>query len=226
MALRALVRFRRRLGRQDGFTLIELLIAITLMSIVMAVFGTTLASVQRTAMKEDRLSQSNDQARLALEQIDREMRSGNVLYSPALENGSGAGALTSCTGCLPYYTMRIYTQTNADTRYSGFGSGYVCVMWQIDSQQRLLERTWPPEQPEEASDWRIVATGIVNRTVGTQAFSLDSDPLKGNRTLNVTLKINSQYSKDPASTMTLQDAFTGRNTSYGYPVSVCQDAPS
>jgi prepilin-type N-terminal cleavage/methylation domain-containing protein len=216
----------KRLSRQDGFTLVELLVAMSLMAIVMAVFGTTLASVQRTAMQEDRLGQSNDQARLALEQIDREMRSGNVLYSPAVENGSGAGALTSCTGCLPYYTMRIYTQTNADSRSSGYGNGYLCVMWQVDTQEQLKVRTWPPEQPEEASSWRIVATGVVNRTLGTRAFTLDPDPLKGNRTLNVTLAVNSDYGDDPGSTLTLHGAYTGRNTSYGYPVSVCQDAPT
>jgi len=216
----------RRLRSDQGFTLVELVVAMSLMGIVLAVFGTTLASVQRTAVKEDAYGQSNDQARLALEQIDHEMRSGNVLYDPGLENGSGAGALSSCTGCLPYYTMRIFTQTNADTRASGFGSGYLCVMWQIDANKQLLERTWPPDQPEEASAWRIVATGIVNRTVGSPAFTLDSDPLKGGRTLNVNLKVNADYTHYPGNTSTEQSAYTGRNTSYGYPVDVCSNAPS
>ena len=61
---------------------------------------------------------------------------------------------------------------------------------------------------------------------GSPSGSLDADPLKGNRTLNVTLTINSDYTHYPTSTVTLQSAFTGRNTSYGYPVSVCQEAPS
>jgi prepilin-type N-terminal cleavage/methylation domain-containing protein len=216
----------RRLHGQEGFTLVELMVAMSIMGIVLAIFGTTLASVQRTAVKEDVFGQSNDQARLALEQIDHEMRSGNVLYDPSLENGSGAGALTSCTGCLPSYTMRIYTQTNSVTRADGSGNGYVCIMWTIDANKQLLSRTWPPDQPEEASGWRVVATGVVNRTVGTPAFALDGDPLKGGRTLNVTLKVNADYTHYASNTVTLQAAYTGRNTSYGYPVNVCADAPS
>jgi prepilin-type N-terminal cleavage/methylation domain-containing protein len=216
----------RRLNEQEGFTLVELIVAMSIMGIVMAVFGTTLASVQRVSVKEDALGQSNDQVRLALEQIDHEMRSGNVIYDPSLENGSGAGAIASCTGCQPYYSMRLYTQTNADTRTTGDAAGFVCVMWQINTSQQLLERTWPPDQPEEASAWRIIASGVVNRVTGTQAFSLDSDPLKGGRTLNVTLNVNSNITLYPNSTVTLQAAYTGRNTSYGYPVSVCAVAPS
>jgi prepilin-type N-terminal cleavage/methylation domain-containing protein len=216
----------RRLNEQEGFTLVELIVAMSIMGIVMAVFGTTLASVQRVSVKEDALGQSNDQVRLALEQIDHEMRSGNVIYDPSLENGSGAGAIASCTGCQPYYSMRLYTQTNADTRTTGDAAGFVCVMWQINTSQQLLERTWPPDQPEEASPWRIIASGVVNRVTGTQAFSLDSDPLKGGRTLNVTLNVNSDITRYPNSTVTLQAAYTGRNTSYGYPVSVCAVAPS
>jgi len=182
--------------------------------------------VQKVSVKEDALGQSNDQVRLALEQIDHEMRSGNVIYDPSLENASGPGAVASCTGCQPYYSMRLYTQTNADTRTTGDAAGFVCVMWQINTSQQLLERTWPPDQPEEASAWRIVASGVVNRATGIQAFSLDPDPLKGGRTLNVTLNVNSDITHYPNSTVTLQAAYTGRNTSYGYPVSVCAVAPS
>jgi prepilin-type N-terminal cleavage/methylation domain-containing protein len=217
-----------RLRPEDGFTLVEMVVALMLMSIVLLVFGTVLASVQRVAMKEDALGQSNEQIRLAIQEIDREMRSGNVIYDPGLENaGAGVpGSLASCTGCQPYYTMRIYTQTNANTRTGGDAAGFECVMWMIDSNQQLLARSWPPEQPENASGWRIVATGVVNRVNGQHAFSLDPDALKGGRTLNVVLQANNDITHFPTNTVTVQAAFTGRNTSYGYPVSVCQQAPS
>jgi prepilin-type N-terminal cleavage/methylation domain-containing protein len=213
---------------QDGFTLVEMLVAMAIMSIVLAVFGTVFASVQNTAMKEDALGQSNDQIRLAIYEIDREMRSGNVIYDPSLENAASSvpGHIASCTGCLPNYSMRIYTQTNANTRTGGDAAGFECVMWQVDASQELLVRSWPPEQPEDASAWRVVATGIVNRVNNQPAFSLDPDPLKGGRTLNVTLQSNNDITHFPKNTVTEQDAFTGRNTSYGFPVSVCQQAPS
>jgi prepilin-type N-terminal cleavage/methylation domain-containing protein len=218
----------RRASAEQGVTLVELIVAMAVMAIVMSVFGTVLASVQRTAMKEDSLGQSNDQVRLAVEEIDREMRSGNVLYDPSLENAANSvpGHIASCSGCQPYYTMRIYTQSNANTQTGGDAAGYTCVMWQVDSTQRLRSRTWPPDQPDQATAWRIVATGVVNRVTGVNAFALDSDPLKGSRTLNVSLQANTDISHYPNGTVSIQAAFTGRNTSYGYPVTVCQDAPS
>lgn len=212
-----------RLRSQDGFTLVELMVTIAIMSISLAMFGSVLASVQRTAMKEDDLGQSNDQLRLAIEQIDHEMRSGNVLYDPAMENApvGTVGRIASCSGCLPSYTMRIYTQTNSPTR-----SSYMCVLWQIDSQQRLLTRMWPADQPTQATAWRVVATGVVNRALGTPAFAIDADPLKAGRTLNVTFAVNNDLTHDPSGTVTVQAAYTGRNTSYGYPVSVCGATPT
>jgi type II secretory pathway pseudopilin PulG len=202
-------------------TLVELLVAMSIMSIVIVVFGSVLASVQRVAVKEDELGQTNDQIRLALEQIDHELRSGNVMYDPSLENAGGSGSITSCSGCLPDYTMRLYTQTNADTR-----GQYMCVLWQIDDQQQLLSRMWPAGLTNQATPWRIVATGVVNRDLGIPAFSLDPDPLKGDRTLDVTLAANADLTHDPNGTVTAQAAYTGRNTSYGYPTTLCSSTPS
>jgi type II secretory pathway pseudopilin PulG len=219
-------RFRSSLLEEEGTSLVELLMAMAIMSIVVVVLGTTLSSIQRAAIKQDDLGQMNDQARLALEQIDHEMRSGNVLYDPDLENGGGADALPSCAGCEPGYTMRIYTQANASTRTLSSPTGHVCVLWQIDTEQRLLTTSWPPDQPENATAWRVVAEHVVNRDLGAAAFSLDTDPLKGGRTINISLAVNADLEHEPGQTMTLQAAYTGRNTSYGYPVSVCQDTPT
>jgi prepilin-type N-terminal cleavage/methylation domain-containing protein len=211
----------RRAGPEEGFTIVELMVALAIMSIVVVVLGTTLSSIQRAAIKQDALSTMNDQARLAVQQIDHEMRSGNVLYDPDIENGAGADAITSCTGCLPGYTMRVYTQTHAESR-----GGYMCVLWAIDDERRLLSRMWPPGLPADATNWRVVATDIVNRDLGIPAFDLDDDPQKGGRTLAIRLDVNVNLEGEPDQTTTIQSSYTGRNTSYGYPVSVCQDTPS
>ena len=197
---------------ERGMTLVELLVAMFVLSIVTAIFGSTLASVQSAVVREDRYSQANDQVRLAMEQLDREIRSGNVLYDPA----------TPLAGYLPYYYVRIYTQTNAPTR-----GGYVCSMWQIDTNQRLLTQRWSPANPNgTTTGWRVVATGVVNRALSEPAFQLDADPMKGNRTLNVTLAVNADLTHSPTQTVRLNAALTARNTSYGYPVSVCSTLPS
>ena len=70
---------------------------------------------------------------------------------------------------------------------------------------------------------------LIRRVLGLgdkKRMPLDSDPLKGGRTLNVNLKINADYTHYPGNTSTEQSAYTGRNTSYGYPVDVCSNAPS
>jgi hypothetical protein len=61
--------------------------------------------------------------------------------------------------------------------------------------------------------------------VPVHAFELDADPLKGGRTLRVTLLVNEDYDDHLGSTFELTQALTGRNASYGYPVSVCNDTP-
>lgn len=197
-------------------TLVELLVSMMIMGIAMTIFGTTLASVQNGVVQQDRFSQANDQARLALEQLDRQMRSGNVLYDPATEGSATSGAGSSYNG----YMVRIYTQTNADTQ------GYTCVQWRVNSSNQLQTRSWPPDDTVHVTPWRTVAEGIVNRVVGVPAFALDPDALKGNRVLNVTLRVSVDPNVTASSATEIQAAFTGRNTEYGYPSTVCSSPPA
>ncbi len=206
-----------RWGSEEGMTLVELLVAMFILGIVALVFTSTLSSVQRRVVDQERLSSTLDQARLAIQQLDREIRSGNVLYDPALENNGRS----SCDGCLPGYTLRVYTQSNAPTR-----GGYLCALWQVDAEDRLLVRYWPPSNPAGATAWRVVATGIVNRALSEPAFTLEADPLKGGRTVNVSLAVNEDLANRPGQTVRIQASLTGRNTSYDYPVNVCAQVPA
>jgi prepilin-type N-terminal cleavage/methylation domain-containing protein len=202
------------LARQDGITLVEVVVATAILGIVMLVFTSTLASMQKAVVAEDVRSRLNDQAQLALQDLDRQVRSGNLLYNPASETGSvdpfGAGA--TATG----YMFRVYTQT----KYNPSDEPR-CALWFVDNEERLLYRSWPVQDPEAASDWRVVAESIVNRQIGTAPFVLDST----NRTVTVTLKANADYAHDPSATQTFRESLTGRNTSFGYPNNVCQDLP-
>ena len=207
----------RRARGEGGMTLAELLVAMFVMGIAMMIFSSVLASVQRGVVAQESLNRTLESARLAVQQLDREIRSGNVLYDPALENNGQP----SCTGCEPGFTLRIATQSNADTR-----GGHTCVLWQIDDQQRLLTRRWPPNVPADATAWRVVATGLVNRALGEAAFAIDTDPLKGGRTLNITLALNQDLGNRPGQTVRIRAALTGRNTSYDYPTNVCSTTPA
>jgi prepilin-type N-terminal cleavage/methylation domain-containing protein len=214
---------RRRLQGQDGMTLPELMVTMSLLGVVLLIATSVMASIQRTVTYEESLTRTLDSARLAVQELDRELRSGNVLYDPSLENApvGTPGRIVSCTGCDPGYTLRVYTQTNADT----LGT-YKCVLWKIDTSQRLMVRSWPPSLPSNATSWRVVTTGVVNRDLNTAAFTLDPDVLKGGRTLNVVYAVNSDLAHRAGQTARIQASLTGRNTSYGYPANVCQQTPS
>jgi prepilin-type N-terminal cleavage/methylation domain-containing protein len=196
-----------------GFTLTEMLVAMMVMALASGVFFSTLASVQKSVAETDIRTRSNTQARLALQTLDHEVRSGNVLYNPA-------------TSSDPYYRFKIYTQANAGGNPR---PTYTCRLWRITSTGELQTRWWPPSQPEDATEWRTEATGIVNKIVPTpqHAFELDPDPNKGGRTINVVFLVNEDLNKDVSSgTVKIQSALTGRNTSYGFPTAVCATEPA
>jgi type II secretory pathway pseudopilin PulG len=213
----------RRTRGEGGMSLLELLVSMAVTAIALLAITSVLASAQKSVTHQESLTQTLDQARLAVQQLDRELRSGNVLYDPALENA--VGGVASCSGCTPGYTLRVYTQSNADTRAVGGSNGYRCVLWKIANQQ-VMTRYWPPLDPADASGWRVVATGVVNQDLNQRAFSLDPDPLKGGRTLNVAYLVNSNLTNRPTQTDAAAAALTGRNTSYGYPADICLATPS
>src|SRR5918995_7271911 len=123
----------RRLRGERGMTLVELLVAMAILSIVMLVMTTTLSSIQRAVVEEDVRTRLNDQARLAVQSIDRLVRSGNILYDPVDESGNDPfdGAATG-------YMFRIYTQAEQSAAQDAR-----CALWIVNDEQELMYRTWP-----------------------------------------------------------------------------------
>jgi type II secretory pathway pseudopilin PulG len=204
----------------EGISLTELMVAMMVMALASGVFLTTLASVQRSVAETDIRTRTNTQARLALQTLDHEVRSGNLLYDPEsytdLEDR--------------YFRFKVYTQANATTRQPT--PGYTCRLWRITDANELQTRWWQPypaDPDATASAWLTVATGVVNRAVDPEepAFVLDDDPNKGGRTVNVVFLVNEDLNGDLSSgTVKVQGSLTGRNTSYGFPIGVCSDEPA
>ncbi len=192
-------------------TLVELVVAMGILSIVMLVLTTTLSSIQRAVVEEDVRIRLNDQARLAMQSIDRLVRSGNILYDPVDESGNDPYS-ASATG----YLFRIYTQAEQSS-----GQDARCALWLVNDDQQLLYRTWPILAPNGASDWTIVADGIVNRDLSQPAFSLDS----AGRTIAVEFHVNPDLARRPQATQVVEASLTGRNTSFGYPIQLCSELP-
>jgi prepilin-type N-terminal cleavage/methylation domain-containing protein len=201
-----------RLRDERGVTLVELVVAMMIMSIVAVVFTTALAVVQNAVVRESAWSTNVDQARLAVENIDRMIRSGNVLFPPASDGSS----------------IIVYTQSNAPSFKSGAWSGNRCMQWRVSGGQ-LQMRWWKPNEAgvtQSPTTWQVVASNIVNYVSPNNqvAFSLDPDPNKGGRTVLSVLLVNS--STRSAQTVKIQQALTARNTSYSYLSTACNPTPA
>jgi len=200
-------------------TLVELTVSMSMLTIVSVIFLTALASVQRGVERQTDRTTTNDQIRLALQQLDHEIRSGNLLYDPQNETPDPSNDV------VPNQSLRIYTQANADIR----NPGNQCVQWRITSNGELQSRRWATNWRDDpatlVTNFRVVADDVVNRdpTVNVKAFSLDPDPAKGGRTMVVSLVVNSNSKS--GQNVKIQQSITGRNTEYGYPSSVCADIP-
>ena len=107
------------MGSDEGVSLPELLVTMAIFSIVMSVVFSAMIAIEKQTAKVQNSAQAISQVRLGLAQIDKQVRSGNVLYSPADEPAS----VPSCTASGTSGTcMRVYTQTNGTQR---------CVQWQV-----------------------------------------------------------------------------------------------
>jgi type II secretory pathway pseudopilin PulG len=210
----------RRLRSEEGMTLVELTVSMSMMAVVAVIFLTALASVQRGVERQTDRTTTNDQVRLAIDQLDHEIRSGNLLYDPQNEADPDPSHEV-----VPYMSLRIYTQANADIR----NPGNQCVQWRItdigELQSRRWATNWRDDPPNLVTNFRIVAENVVNRdpTVNVRAFTLDPDPAKGGRTIVVSLVVNSNSKS--GQNVTIRQSVTGRNTEYGYPSNVCADIP-
>src|SRR3954469_11594467 len=153
----SLERLRRADDHRDGgFTLIEMLISMMVFSIAIAMVYTAIVKVQHYTTDVQGSADANSELRQAIATIDKQVRSGNVLYSPANE--------TSPSTCTPSGTdagtcMRVYTQANGTQR---------CVQWQVlaapspPGTQIVRSRSWSPTWTTDGSytGWKTEARGL------------------------------------------------------------------
>jgi Tfp pilus assembly protein PilW len=206
-----------RRDERGAASLIEIAVTLGLLSVVMTMFMSVTASLQTTTTRSEERVRRNDDARLAMAQLDREIRSGNVLYDPSLESNAAPAA-----DIVPGMSLRVYTQADAPNR----NPGNQCAQWRI-SGGKLQTRRWASTDPNgTVTSWWTVAENVVNRTVSpqVQAFTLDSTAAYGGRIMKIRLVVD--RSNDQADPEEFDLSITGRNTQYGYPTNVCQTIPS
>jgi len=215
-------KLRARLGldrdQQSGFTLIELLITMTVFGIAMTLVTKAVNKVEHFANDAQGSADANGEVRLALDDIDRQVRSGNVLYSPANEV-----VPSSCTasGTDAGTCMRVYTQANGVQR---------CVQWQVlpdpanATTSIIRSRSWSPDWQTDGSytAWATKARGLL-RTPSQAPFTLQGAVTSSSaRFLSVRFE-----ARDPRrrGAVVLTSALSGRNTNYGYDAGLCSPVP-
>ena len=207
----------RTLREEGGFTLVELMITMAMMVMVVVVFLSVFWNVNQGVATQRERSIANDQARLAIENLDREIRSGNVIYDPAAED-------------LPGYGFRIYSQSNAPSRTSGSiytnSQGFSCVEWVINDDRQLARRFWKPGVPTVFSSWRVLAENVVNRVDGIEVPAFTVDTVNAPRTVVVTLMVDTDTDEIVSRPVRIQTSITGRNTTVGIPSAVCDPGPA
>jgi type II secretory pathway pseudopilin PulG len=181
------------------------MVTLALLGLVLAIFSSAMVTMFDRVHTAGRRSESNDAIRLAIEEIDRQVRSGNVIHDPELEVLD------------PGMSLRIYTQTNAPTALDANR----CVQWRV-ADGLLRTRSWSADG-SNVSGWRTVADNLQN-TPGSTAFSFDDTNAGfGQRTLRVHFIVNRDAAE--GRDVEIGASLTGRNVQFGYPLTLCDTIP-
>lgn len=216
-------RLRARLGidreeQESGFTLVELLITMVVFGLAMTMVTKAVGKVERFAGDAQGSADANSEVRLALDDIDRQVRSGNVLYSPANETTPSS---CTATGTDAGTCMRVYTQANGVQR---------CVQWQVlpdpakPTTSIIRSRSWSTTWQTDGSytAWATKARGLL-LTPSVAPFTLQGAVTSSSsRYLSVRFE-----AKDPRrpGAVVLTSALAGRNTNYGFDAGLCSPVP-
>lgn len=199
---------------EGGFTLIELVVAMSVFGAVMVMAMTAVVTLQKDTNRIANEESAVTQARSALTDIDRQVRSGNVLYAPGNELETAGCTATSATATSGN-CMRIYTQANGNQR---------CVQWQVLGTGELRTRSWSATWQTDGivTSWKTVARGLV--TTGGDPFTLQGATTAFSaRLLDLRFEVSVPQS---SRTVRLDSSLSGRNTNYGYDSGTCRPAPA
>ncbi|WP_084101402.1 PilW family protein [Demequina sp. NBRC 110051] len=225
--------FRLR-KEEHGFTLVELVVTMAVFSVIMAIVFAVLIQMMGLTKESVARSDSIQQARLGLSQIELQVRSGAVIRNPEAENVADSGASK-------FYSMRILTELNGNP---------TCAQWRVvdsagSGRGNLEFRTWDPAYPvvEQVSDWGVVARDLVLVDVAPEDSS-DIDPEDAGtwppfwvddsvggdteaQFVRVTLRLKSAEQSESSKPTSVTTMVTGRNTVFGnYTDESCSPVPA
>jgi prepilin-type N-terminal cleavage/methylation domain-containing protein len=189
-----------RTAREVGFTLIEVMVTSALMLVVLAIVLPQLSSSITNFDNARVRSDTSDAAQLALDQIQHDVVSSNVLY----QDGAGILHLQVYGGSPVASSTTVATTVPSST----------CVEYQV-AGDALQRRTKTPTAgiaaggaPTYTGSWYSVMHGIVN---SSQAGNPVVFTVNSNRSLDVNLWVNADHrTTNAAKPSQFTSTFTGR----------------
>lgn len=212
---------QERERRDGGYSLVEMIVAMSIFTgLLLVVFSVLVSITQQTSDNMARTRQV-EQLRVGLMQIDRQVRSGNVISDPAGETLAGSGVE-------PGYSLRVYTQADGVLQ---------CAQWRVvfdgAEQGRLEYRSWDPQwvSTGEVEPWRVVARDLVDqRATDPSAVAPFSNQIAAGgseaQAVRVTLWLKDAKADARSKAATVSSVLTGRNTVFGYPADECGTIPA
>ena len=201
-------------------TLTELLVSMLIFSVLIGLVFTVLIQVMNQTRDSVGRERQVQELRIAMMQIDRQVRSGNVISDPAVETAASSGVA-------PGYSLRVYTQTDGN---------FQCVQWRVkfddavDVYGELEFRTWKPTNPSPTvTSWSVVARNLVRPNSGPAPFakSAVSSVATGAQSIDVTLWTKDPEAAKDSKPAVVSTALTGRNTVFGDAIGTeCDTVPA
>lgn len=152
---------RRAQPRDTGFTLTELLVAMSLFSILLAVFMAGIVQMTKDTVRVQNVSDAADEARRAFDRFNRQIRYASAVNRP-VEVGSD------------WYLEFQTTATGTATAQ--------CTQWRlVHSTQQLQLRTWDDVTGATASAWVTIASRVANDPDAQQPFTFSPADLTNTR---------------------------------------------
>jgi len=203
-------------ARDAGYSLTELLISMGIFGGLMAIVMGILISISTAAADNMTRAAQVEEARIGIMQIDRQVRSGNVISDPSVENPVDSGVAAG-------YSLRVFTQTNGVRK---------CVQWRVlfpepgKPQGELQYRSWDTnwQTGGTVEPWSVVARDVIAPVSGAPFAKVD--PLSGTSAQSVSVTLRIQGERTTSKPTTVTTILTGRNTVYGYPSDVCSPVPT